>query len=515
MKTDSGHTSSYWMDTADTPAYRALQQDARCDVCIVGAGIAGMTTAYHLARAGKKVIVVDDGPIAGGETGRTTAHLTAALDDRFYSLEALFGTEGARLAAASHTAAIERYESIAKQEQIDCDFRWVDGYLFLGKDDDPDALRKELDATHRAGLGTRLLDRAPLEFWNTGPCLRFPRQAQLHPLKFLSALADCITRDGGRIYTSTHVKEIKAGSPCNVVMDGDNTITCTAVVVATNTPVNDYVVMHTKQAPYRTFVIACRIPKDSVPYALYWDTPDPYHYVRLQPAADNAGEDVLIVGGEDHKTGQKDDGDNRFRCLFEWTRQRFPMVQRINWQWSGQVMEPVDYMGYIGRDAAGQENVYVATGDSGNGMTHGMIAGMLLGDLITGKPNEWSALYDPARKTVKVDSAVEYLKENVNVAVQYADYVKPKPGVVDSPDEIERGEGSVLRRGTHIIAAYRDMTGTLHERSAVCTHLKCIVHWNSTEKTWDCPCHGSRFTGEGKVVNGPAIGDLEKVEGSE
>ena len=514
MRTDSGHTTSLWMDTADVPDHPPLAGDAQADVCIVGAGIAGLSAAYLLAREGRRVLVIDDGPIGGGETSRTTAHLSFALDDGYDELERVHGREGARLAARSHMAAVDRIERIVADEEIDCDFERLDGFLFLGAKDDRNMLEKELEAARRAGVeGVELVSRAPLSSFDTGVALRFPNQGQFHPLRYLAGLARAIVRRGGRIHTRTHADEIEGGAPCRVKTSKGHTVTANAVIVATNSPVSDYVVTHVKQAPYRSFVIAGRVPNGSVPKALYWDTPDPYHYVRLQHVRSGngtGGRDVLIVGGEDHKTGQKDDADERFRCLEEWTRERFPMLESVEYRWSGQVMEPMDYMAFIGPQPGDAENVFIATGDSGHGMTHGTIAGILLTDQIVGRKNEWSKLYDPSRLTISKSSAMEFAKENLNVAVQYADWVRP--GDVSSPDDIPPGTGAVIRRGTRKIAVYRADDGRLHERSAVCTHLKCIVDWNSAEKSWDCPCHGSRFDPYGKVLNGPAIKALEPVD---
>jgi glycine/D-amino acid oxidase-like deaminating enzyme/nitrite reductase/ring-hydroxylating ferredoxin subunit len=507
MHSDSGATQSLWMATASTPPFEPLHDDVRAHVCIVGAGIAGLTTAYLLQREGRAVVVVDDGPVGGGETGRTTAHLSNALDDRYFQIAKLFGDKGARMAAESHTAAIQRIEAIAAQEDIDCDFERLDGFLFLAKGDKRKTLDKELDATHQAGLtDTGIFERAPLDAFDTGPVLRFPRQGQFHPLKYLTGLARAFVRDGGRIYCGTKVKGIEDGEPCVVKTADDHTIRAEAVVVATNSPVNDWMVMHTKQAPYRTYVVGVRVPKGSIPHMLLWDTADPYHYVRLQSADDPAADyEILIVGGEDHKTGQASDTDERFTCLEEWTRERFPMAGQVEYRWSGQVMEPVDKMAYIGRNPGSDEHIYIVTGDSGNGMTHGTIAGILLTDLIMGRENPWAELYDPSR--ISLRSAPEYARENLNVAEQYSRWVTP--GDVGNVDEIPLDSGAVLRRGRHKIAVYRAPDGTLCERSAVCTHLYCIVDWNDTEKTWDCPCHGSRFDRFGKVVNGPAIMDLE------
>ena len=511
MKSDSGSTTSLWMATADVPSHPALTKSLRADVCVVGAGISGITTAYLLGKAGKKVVVIDDGPIGGGETGRTTAHITAALDDRYHEIERLHGEEGARVAASSHTAAINRIDAIVREEGIVCGFERVDGYLFLGGDSEESELDVELAACHRAGLVdvTRLV-RAPLEAFDTGPCLRFPNQAQFHVLRYLSALSRAIVRDGGQIFTGSHVDEIEDGEPAHVKTTDGHTVTADDIVVATNTPVNDWVTMHTKQAAYRTFVVGATIPRGSVRKGLYWDTLDPYHYVRVQPG-DDPKSDVLIVGGEDHKTGQEDDAERRFAALEQWTRERYPMVTGFDYHWSGQVMEPVDYMGFIGRNPGDEKHIYIATGDSGNGMTHGTIAGILLTDLIMGRESSWESLYHPGRVTLK--AASEFAKENLNVAAQYVDYVTR--GEVKSVDEIQPGTGAVLRRGAKKIAVYRADDGSVHERSAVCTHLYCIVDWNSTEKSWDCPCHGSRFDAFGHVVNGPAVADLAMIESDE
>src|SRR5437763_1701137 len=266
MKPTSGTTTSVWMATTDVPSERTLDQDTSTNVCIIGAGIAGLTTAYLLAREGKSVIVVDDGPIGGGMTARTTAHLTNALDDRFYELERLFGEAGARLAGESHTAAIDRVEAIVGEEKLDCEFERLDGYLFLPTNGKLQVLEDELPAAHRAGLtGVRRLDRAPLESFDTGPCLHFPRQGQFHPLKYLTGLARPNERDGGQIFTDTHADEIEGGSEAHVITTGGYKIQTDAIVVATNSPVNDRMVIHTKQAPYTTYVIGARSARGSDP----------------------------------------------------------------------------------------------------------------------------------------------------------------------------------------------------------------------------------------------------------
>ena len=322
MKSDAGKTDSIWTATADIPVGEPLTEPAQANVCVVGAGIAGMTTAYLLAKDGMSVIVVDDGPIAGGESGRTTAHLSFALDDRFTKLERLHGERGVRLAAESHKAAVDRIEQIVREENIDCDFERLDGYLFLPPGGSVEDLEDERDASNRAGLAdVRLVDAAPIPGYNTGPALLFPNQGQFHPVRYLAGLAKAIVAMGGRIHTRTHIESIKGGESPSAKVQGGPTIRANCMVVATNTPVNDWVAIHTKQAPYRTYAIGLLVPKGSVPKALFWDTLDPYHYVRLQAHSDR--DDVLIVGGEDHKTGQASDTEARFDLLESWARTVF------------------------------------------------------------------------------------------------------------------------------------------------------------------------------------------------
>ena len=509
MRRSRRETTPVWSEAErDQPAFPTLRQNTEADICIVGAGIAGLTTAYLLQKEGKSVVVLDAFGLAAGETGRTTAHLTAVLDDRFSHLESLFGTAGARLAADSHRAAIDRIESIVQQERIDCDFERVTGYLVALDDKQRRALDKEFDAVPRAGFyEAEGFPEVPLaNVVDTGPGLMFSRQATFHPARYLIGLAKAYSSLGGRIFVGAQVRSVTGGAGAYVETDNGLRVSARHIVVATNTPINDRVTMHTKQAAYRSYAVAFDIPKNSYPGFLLWDLEDPYHYVRLMRAGDH---DRLIVGGEDHKTGQASDMAERYRRLEAWTRDHFSAVGEVTYRWSGQVMEPVDSLAFIGRNPGDEDNVYIATGDSGHGMTHGTIAGMLITDLIQGRGNPWAALYDPSRKTPL--SVTSFVTENVNVVGRLLkDWVKPSE--VDSVEKLGRGEGGVLRQGASKIAVYRDAQGALHARSAVCTHLGCIVQWNANEKSWDCPCHGSRYDIEGRVLNGPAVSALSPAE---
>lgn len=509
----SGETVSYWHDSMKPILYSPLMMDITADVVVIGAGIAGVTTAYLLSKSKDigKVVLIDDGAVGSGETGRTTAHITYALDDRYYELESTFDTDTIIRAAASHWEALNFIEGVVQEEAIDCDFKRVDGYLFLSEEDNPEELAKEFSAAKRAGLiDVEVLDNSPLpEF--TGPCLRFKRQARFHPLKYLKSLCNIIIANGHQIYTGTHASEI---TPEKVVTGNGHNIFAKNIVVATNTPVNDRLAIHTKQAPYRTYVIAAAVPKYSVKDALIWDTGTesglnkPYHYIRTAPFSET--EELLIVGGEDHKTGQEHNEAQRFINLENWTRKHFPQAGEIKYRWSGQVMEPVDGLAFIGKNPGDAENIYIATGDSGNGITHGTIAGFLLTDLILGKENKYADTYLPSRKTMK--AAKDFAAENLNVVEQYTDWIKE--GDTETIDAIPNGKGAVIREGLTKTAVYKDESGKVFRFSAECPHMGCVVQWNSVENTFDCPCHGSRFTKFGEVVNGPANINL-KVKGPE
>src|SRR5688500_10649607 len=422
-----------------------------------------MTTAYLLAQAGRRVVVLDDGPVAGGETGRTTAHLSWALDDFYTEIEKMHGSEGARIAAESHRAAVDRIEQIVREESIDCDFERLDGYWFAEDESGRKELEAEVDAARRAGIAdVEALGRLPNLSFPTVAGVRFGNLAQFHPAKYLAGLARATERLGVRIYCGSHVEGLEKRPRRPQVKTAEKqTVTADAIVFATNSPVNDWVTIHTKQAAYRTYVVGFDVPNGSVPRGLYWDTLDPYHYVRLARGTD-ASREVLIVGGQDHKTGQADDQESRFAALVEWTRARFPTVGEVAYQWSGQIIEPNDYVAFIGRNPD-DENIYIATGDSGHGMTHGTIAGMLITDLVTGRENAWAKLYDPAR--ISLRSAPEFARENLNVAAQYADYVTP--GEVSSPEEIKPGEGAIMRDGAKKFAGYRHDDGSVQTGSAV------------------------------------------------
>lgn len=500
----NGSSRSLWMDTATVPVYPPLTCAHEAQVCVIGAGIAGLTTAYLLALQDMDVAVIDALGVGAGETGRSAAHFFPP-DAWYHGIERRFGHAQARLVAGSYARALQMVESIVRREGIACEFEHLDGYLVAQHAGDQPTLERERDAAVRAGVQAELVGGVPGLGYDTGPAVRYPGQAQLHPLKYLDGLARAFIRRGGRIHGASHARRIRGDHRRQVVSLDRGEIRAGSVVVATHTPFNDRVVMHAKQAGYRSYVVGLRVPRGALPRLLLWDLGDPYHYVRLAAGFD--GDEVLVVGGADHKTGQDAHPGHRYDELAHWARARFPMARELAWRWSGAVMEPNDGLPFLGRNPMDDDNVYLITGDSGNGMTHCTIGAMLVTDLIMERPNPWSALYDPARKPVH--GLGEFASGQANVAARYGEWLGG--GEVDSVEAIAPGEGAVLREGLRRVAVYRDPGGELHALSARCTHLGCAVHWNGAERSWDCPCHASRFDVDGMVLHGPAPTPLESV----
>lgn len=501
-KSDEGERVSYWQASEDGLITTELTGSLKTEVCVVGGGIAGLTAAYFLSKAGKKVVVLDDGVIGGGETARTTAHLSNAIDDRYYRLKKWHGEEKAKRAIKAHTSAIDKIEEIVRSEAIDCDFSRLDGFLVEAEKADDD-LDEELETAHSFGLTQIGQARLPFETFGNAKALRFPDQGQFHILKYLAGLAVAIEQSGGKLFSRTAAVEWKGKDSPQVKTADGKTIEADSIVLATNYPIMSK--MFAQLPAYRTYAIGARVPKGSVEKVLLWDTGDPYHYVRIQEEEEH---DVLIVGGEDHRTGQAEDESEPFSRLWEWTKKYFPQAEEVLYEWSGQCLETHDGLAFIGRYSSGEPNVYLITGDSGMGMTHGTIGGILVSDLVLGHANPWEEVFDPSR--LATQSLTEAVPEIIDSTLPYVDWLKG--GEVSSTDEIEKGSGAIIRDGLTKLAAYRDENGELHQRSAVCTHMGCIVRFNHIEKTWDCPCHGSRFGTDGHVINSPAITGLGELE---
>jgi glycine/D-amino acid oxidase-like deaminating enzyme/nitrite reductase/ring-hydroxylating ferredoxin subunit len=494
-------SSSLWDVTSATTLYDPLAGDLSVDVAVIGAGITGVTAALLLAERGRSVVVLEKATVAAGETGNTTAHLTVAVDTRYHFLRRKYSAEEARLVADASRASLEKIAELVDRAAIDCHFRRVPGYLYTEHRKDVAELKNEAAAAREAGLDARWVDDVPLPFETRGAVL-WPDQAQFHPREYVCALARHAVEKGVRIHERTFVSGVDDGSPC-VVQTERGRVTAKAVFMATNVPITGFTYVHTKGAPYRTYAMAFRVTGDH-PDGLFWDTADPYHYTRWQETAEGT---YLIVGGEDHRVGEEKDTEGCFTRLGEYAREHFSS-HPLRARWSGQVIEPHGGIPLIG----GSGNLFISTGYSGQGMTFGTLGAMLIADQLTGVDNPWAEVFKPARVHAHM-TVREFLTENLPFPKHLvSDRLTSHDVEAKETDSVRAGEGKILSIDGRRVAAYRGESGRLCMVSAVCTHLKCDVAWNPAERTWDCPCHGSRFTPEGEVLNGPAHEPLEKIE---
>ena len=497
-------SQSIWQDRARAAtAADPLTANTHADVAIVGAGIAGLSTALSLLREGREVLLLEKDAVGAGQTALSSAHLSSAFDDRYYKVADWHGEDAAAAVAASHAKAIELVEHRVNSHGIECQFQRLDGCLVAAPSTPVDSLRREYAAALRAGLDVEYLPTCYDGLEQFGTAVRFARQARLDPLAYLRGLA-AAARGLGAKTVRAEVVEVEGGEqPVALTTRGDR-IQANAIVVATDTPFHERFALHTKQAAYRTYVIAAKLHADQFPDVLLWDTADPYHYVRRVDGTES-GDVLVLIGGADHKVGQTPREDP-FEDLVAWASGRFGWLGPVEYAWSGQILEPVDALGFAGSDPGGMENVYVVSGDSGNGLTHGTLAGEVLAALICGRQAPWENVYDPHRRTPQTVGT--WIQENANVAVQYRDWLRPAG---DAPPD--RGEGAIVRHGAELVALYRADDDRLHAFSSRCPHLGCSVRWNSAERSWDCPCHGSRFDPcSGRVLNGPAANGLEAVD---
>lgn len=493
---------SIWTEGVSLPTWPSLDGDLEADIVVVGGGITGLTAATLLQRSGRSVVVLEAARVGGAETGLTTAHLTELLDTRYHELESKFGTGGARLAAESSRAAIDRIEAFSHEFKRSCGFARVPAYLYAETADQRKELETEFASLRRLGTDVSWVDSFPLSMRVEG-AIRVEHQAQVQPLEYLRELAALFIEAGGRIFEDTRVTAVEDGKPCTVKTESGE-VSAQDVMVLTNTPVNNLFTLHTRNAAYRSYVVASRI-EAPFPDALFFDMNDPYHYTR---ACKTAAGNFLIVGGEDHKTGKGEETEQHFDELKRFADSKFD-VSDFQYQWSGQIIEPVDGLPFIGKNP-GEQHVFVATGYSGNGITFGTLAGIMLCDELRDIANPWAKLYAPNR-VKPLAGLKEFVTENVDFP---AALVKDRVdrGEVKSVDEVPRGEGRLMRAKDKMVALFRDDENRVHSRSAVCTHMGCYVQFNQSERSWDCPCHGSRFDPDGCVLNGPATKPLEKVE---
>jgi len=498
------NTTPYWFDSFRRPKFRSLDRSLSTDVLIIGAGVTGLIAAYLLRRAGLSVAVLERERLAARDSGHTTAHLTCVTDKRLHELASDFGGQHAKAAWDAGMAAIDEIEQIVKEENIACNFYRVPGYLHApvsgGKSDERTKLQKDAKLATKFGLNAAYTDSVP---FLDRPGVRFGDQAKFHPLKFLFALAREIDGGGSHIFEMSPVKEFDPKK--NRARAKGHWISYDQVVLATNNPVLGEsnlitgMIFQMKLSLYSSYVVGAKIPRDSVPIASFWDTNDPYQYLRVDRCART---DYAIFGGEDHKTGQAKNTETCFRNVENSLLKLVPRA-KIDHRWSGQVIVSNDGLPFIGPN---EKDQFIATGFCGNGFTFGAIAAVMARDWITGIKNPWSDLFAPDRKKVR-GGTWNYLRENKDYPYYLIqDRFRAPEG--KSLRAVKRGEGKILMLEGKKLAVYRDKHSRVKKMSAVCPHMGCLVRWNQAEATWDCPCHGSRFNPMGKVIAGPAEASL-------
>lgn len=500
---------SYWLATGNETSRKSpLNTDLNTEVLVIGGGITGLTAALLLRRAGKTVTLVERDMIGQGESGHTTAHLTYMTDTRLSDLVSTFGEPHALASWDAGAAAMEQIQSLAKEIPAGCDLREVPGFLVASKSA-KDPVKEAEDLEREANLAIE--HGFDVDFQSsvspTGkPAIRFANQLKFHPIKYLRGLASLAKEEGVQIYEDTNVEEFME-KPMRVKANG-HTITYEKVVVATHMPLQGMsgtlpaLLLQTKLYAYSTYAIQAVAPAGSCPEMIWSDTADPFNYLRVERGD---AHDILIFGGQDHRTGQAENPEN---CYHKLVRELGGMLtlRGVERCWSGQVIETPDGLPYIGWATEGQ---FMGTGYSGNGFTFGTLCGMMARDAIAGQKNPWADLFDPGRK--KLSALWDYLKENADYPYYLAkDYATAVEG--DKVREVERNEGKILKLKGKRLAVYRDEDGEVTKLSAICPHLGCIVRWNSGDKTWDCPCHGSRFQANGKLMAGPAEKDLSRAQ---
>jgi glycine/D-amino acid oxidase-like deaminating enzyme/nitrite reductase/ring-hydroxylating ferredoxin subunit len=505
VTTLEGKNTSLWVDTAPQSDYPVLTAGLHVDVAVLGGGIAGLTTALLLKRDGAKVAVVEAGRVGAGVTAYTTAKVTSLHGIQYQSVESSFGSDGARVYAEANEAGLERVAQFVDELDIDCDFRRKPAFTYAEDEADVGRIEDEVEAASRAGLAATFTTETDLP-WPVAAAVRVGDQAEFHPRRYLLRLAEAVAGGGSHVFERSRALGVAGGRDRVRVSTTRGELTADQVVVATHFPFLDRGGYFARMHPERSCGLGLYLRSGAAPQGMYLSTESPSHTVRSHPTT--RGE-MVIAGGESHKTGQGGDTAARVARLERWARERFD-VRSIEYRWSTQDNMPVDGVPYIGRLAPFQKRLWVATGFMKWGLTNGTAAGMILSDLIAGRENPWADLFDSTRFK-PLASAKELVKENANVGVHFVGDHLSRPDV-RSVSELEPGQGGIVRRGASKVAAFRDDDGTLHEVSAVCTHLGCQVKWNQAERSWDCPCHGSRFDASGRVIQGPAVKDLEPKE---
>jgi glycine/D-amino acid oxidase-like deaminating enzyme/nitrite reductase/ring-hydroxylating ferredoxin subunit len=499
-----GEPVSLWLATTPETNFSALADNVSVDVAIIGGGIAGVTTALLLKQAGASVAVIEAGRIAESVTGNTTAKVTSQHGLIYDHLISQFGADGAQSYADSQESAIEKIAALVEVNKIDCDFTRTDAYVYTESEDELERITADVEAATKLGLPASYEETTPLPFKVRG-AIRFANQARFHPRKYLLALIEKIPGLGSHIFEGTRALEIEEKERICHVMTDKGKVRSGRVVIATHFPFYDPAMYFARMHPKRSYVLGCRL-KDKAPEGMFITAESPFRSFRSNPAED--GGEIWMVGGENHKTGQGGDTRERYKNLERYARERFP-VASIEYRWSTQDNVTVDRVPYIGKASPGTDKLYVATGFGGWGMTNSTVSAMILSDLVMGRTNDWSSLYDPNRFK-PLTSAKDLIVENVDVAKHF---VADRVGLPDERDAggIINDEGHIVEVDGEKVAVCKLDDGSVHSVSAICTHMGCVVSWNRAERSWDCPCHGSRFNYDGTVIQGPANKDLKKI----
>lgn len=494
-------TQSLWQGTAGETSFPALSQRMEADVLIVGGGITGLMAAMLLSKGGKRVAVLEAMGVGSGTTGSSTGNLHALPDQNLYTIRESWGKETAAAVAQSRMEALDLVERTVAEFAIDCDFARRPHYLFPAEPPQTEQVLAEHAAAVEAGLDATLVGEVPLPFL-VGRALRVEGQAQFHPLRFVQQLARGIASEGCRIFENSPALEIDEKDLVARTAGGE--VRAAAVILASHTP-KGFNLVQTELGPYREYAVAGRLRSGSFPAGIYWTMEEPSHSIRF---FGHGGDTYLVAIGEKHKTGHHDGSVDYFGRVEDFARSRFDL-DAVAYRWSAQNYRPADSLPYIGRTAA-SDRVFIATGFGTNGLLYGPLAAMILSDGILGRPNRWEPVYRAMRFT-PAKGGGKFIKENVDVAVQYVkDYLTHAEK--EKLRDVLPGEGRVAELEGKRVAVHRDEQGGWSAVSPVCTHLGCVVHWNGWEKSWDCPCHGSRFRPDGTVIEGPALKPLERRE---